>query len=286
MVFRWTTASLTVLSLLFGFAMMVGAQTPSFEIVVPLSTVVRAPEGSVTVLESTETPDELVGESCRVTAESENQSSVHPGNDLLVESGTSIVLEDVEAQPGGTVTASGTMVLSEEIVISLLMGPDEVFSAGIQVQFDCPPEPTTTTSEQTTTTSEATTTTAEPTTTTTALSTTITTAPETTTTVPSTTTTIGPATTTTIEDEVLAFTGPEDNGLGLVALGLAALGVMMLIAERNLSYSPSGRSLVWKQCRRCARSAVFSTPHGGLCVQHTRKALNQDQTLWMPRRLV
>lgn len=178
----------------------------------PPPTVVRAPEGSETVRSRTQTPGELIGETCEVSARSENQSSVHPDNDLVVESGSQIVLPDVEAEPGGVVTATGTLVLSEQVVISLIMRPDKVFSAGIEARFQCPPAAVTTTTEATTTTAATTTTTAAATTITTGATTTIF-AP--TTTMPPTTSLAPP--TTSIPDEVLRttitqglqFTGPQ-----------------------------------------------------------------------------
>ena len=122
----------------------------------------------------------------------------HPGNDLIVESQTRIVLIDVEAEPGGTVTATDVMVLGDQVLISLVMGPDEAFSAGIDVLFDCPPEPTTTTSP----TMSTTTTVAKSTTTTLGESTTTIDAVSTTTSSGSTsTTTVPKVTTTTIEAE-------------------------------------------------------------------------------------
>jgi len=154
---------------------------PGFEVTIPVDTVVRAPEGSITDFEPViQVPEENQGQECSVVAHAQNQTSVHPDNDLLVTSGSSqVVIPDVEAQSGGSVEGEGTLVLGTTIVVSLRMGPDEVFSAGFDVVIDClPDETTTTTTEVTTTTTEATT----------------------------TTTTIAPATTsTTIPDEVMAL---------------------------------------------------------------------------------
>lgn len=142
-----------------------------------------------------------------------------------------------------------------------------------------------TTMSSTTTTTIMVTTTSTTSTTSTTIASTTSTNQTTTTTAPASTTTAAPTTTTTIEDEVLAFTGPEDDGLGLLAMALAAIGAMLLIGERSVSYSASERSLVLRRCRQCERDAVFSTPHGGMCLRHTRRALKDDDTLWMPRRL-
>ena len=287
---RRIAAAVTGLLTVFSLMTTVAAQEDDFEIIVPISTVVRAPEGSETVLSTTPTPEDLIGESCEVSARSENQSSVHPDNDLVVASGGSqIVVHDVEAQPGGVVTATDTLVLGEEIVISLIMGRDEVFSAGIEVGFQCPPVAVTTTTEATTTTA--------PTTTTTAAATTITTGDTTTTVAPTTTmpptTSLAP-TTTTIPDEVLRttitqalpFTGPQQEGLGLFGVAVGAIGVLLLVAARAREPVTLSLSFTWDpHCARCDRTAIFLTPHGRLCFGHTKRALDEDPRLWVPMRL-
>lgn len=273
----------TVLLLVFALAPTVGAVDTDFEIIVPVDTHVKAPEDSETILSTTLTPEALIGETCTVTARSENQSSVHPDNDLVVDAGTRVVLPDVEAEPGGVVTATETLVLSDEIVISLIMGPDEVFSAGIDVRFDCPPEETTTTSEATTTTiSEETTTTDEV-------------SDTTTTTSEATTTTSGvpdtDATTTSVRDEVLEtvvlpYTGLEENRLGLFALTLVASGLLVIVGGRTIAGSPVSVVFPWRRrCAECDQEALYRTPHGILCHTHMRQALYEDTELWMPVRL-
>ena len=284
--------------LLLTAAATVAASEGAFEIVVSIETVVRAPEDSETVIRAHPVPNGLVGETCSVIAQSLNQSSVHPGNDLIVESQTRIVLIDVEAEPGGTVTATDVMVLGDQVLISLVMGPDEVFSAGIDVLFDCPPEPTTTTSptmSTTTTVANSTTTTlGESTTTTDAVSTstviegsTTTTADVPTTTSPgATSTTTVPTTTTTIEDEVLVRTGPPDGRLALMAVAMTTSGVLLLVGERTAALSGVGSlSSYRRRCKQCHREAEFMTPHGRLCMTHTRMALDGDEELWMPSKL-
>ena len=101
-------------------AQVAGAGTPTFEIVIPIDTLVRAPAGSETVLEQMETPAALIGETCAVSARSENQRSAHPDNDLVIESEQSVVLEDVEAEPGVVVDAEGFLVDLGEAEIQLI----------------------------------------------------------------------------------------------------------------------------------------------------------------------
>jgi hypothetical protein len=118
-----------------------GAQEiPTIEI--PISTVVTGDPGTVHVLATRAVPAELQGKACTVSSTSENQSSVHPESNLTITSGSdSVVLLDVEAVPGGTVTASGTLTLGPDIVVSLQLGPDGVFSGGLIVTITCPAEP-------------------------------------------------------------------------------------------------------------------------------------------------
>ncbi|MEO1061431.1 MAG: LPXTG cell wall anchor domain-containing protein [Actinomycetota bacterium] len=202
--------------LLAVFAPAAAAQDNVIDI--PIDTVVREPEGSITPLVSIDVPPEGVGLTCTGEAVTSNQGSVHPNNDLLVETGgETFVFEDVEDQPGLTIPASGSFVLGETFTVSLRMGPDEVFSGGIRIQVDCAPPETTTT---TTTAPEITTTTAVEATTTT------TTAPE------ITTTTSAPQ--VEDDDDELPATGFGSTGT-LVATGVAMLvgGAGFLAWERR-----------------------------------------------------
>jgi hypothetical protein len=292
------SAGILFCALLLTLMAPVAVGEDGFEIVISIDTIVRAPEGSETVLRSDPVQSDLVGEMCSVIAESQNQSSVHPGNDLIVESQTQIVLADVEAVSGGIVTATDNMVLGDEVVISLVMGRDEVFSAGIDVLFDCPPETTTTTAPPTSTTTtpvETTTTvvvgstTIPPETTTTVVDASTTTTEGTPTTTPpdtSSTTTVPGVTTTTVPDEVLTYTGPPDGRLALLAFAMVASGALVLASERTFAFSEVGALAFFRRrCKQCDREAVFMTPHGRLCKVHTRKALNEDEELWMPSKL-
>jgi hypothetical protein len=145
--------------------LLVGVPIASASIIeIPINTVVRAEVGSTTLLTTYNTPTELVGVNCLVTATAKNQSSTHPNNDLIVASGTdSITLLDVERSGGVVTESSEYLTLGPAITVSLRMGPDKIFSGGLVVNLECPPPDTSTT----TTTSTPTTTTTEPTTTTT-----------------------------------------------------------------------------------------------------------------------
>lgn len=201
------------------------------EISIPIDTVVRAQEGTTTQLATADVPAEFVDHSCEVSAHAENQESVHEGNDLLVESGTSsVILADVESESGRVTEAQQDLLLAELITVSLVMGPDKVFSAGIDVVVECIPEETTTTAEvsdtEVTTTTQATSTTTEEETTTTGV-------------VSDTeVTTTQPSTTSSIEDEVLGtevlpFTGGNGGQLALLATGLLAMGTLLVVSATS-----------------------------------------------------
>jgi uncharacterized repeat protein (TIGR01451 family) len=126
---------------------------------ISIDTVVTAGEGSITLLSTTNTPPDLIGMTCIGIARATNQPSVHPGNDLIVASGDdSIVLEDVEREPGAVTTAEALLALGPSVTVSLRMGPDGIFSGGLVFSIgECAP-PTTTTTEASTTTTQPTTT--------------------------------------------------------------------------------------------------------------------------------
>jgi hypothetical protein len=102
---------------------------------IPIDSVVRGP-GEHEL--ATQKVDEYSGLVCTVTVTGRNQESVHPDNNLIVSSGSgSVVLENVEGEAGGTISANGVLTLGNSVTVKLDMGPDEVFSAGMDVSLDC-----------------------------------------------------------------------------------------------------------------------------------------------------
>lgn len=198
-----------VTALILTMSVSAQAEDTIIEISIPLTSIVRTPEGTVTELASAEVPGEFAGHICEVTAHTENQNSVHEGNDIVVASGSSqVLLADVEGEPGKAVDAQGSLELGDTITVSLIMGPEGVFSAGFDVVARCVPEPPTTTTVEVQPTQESTTTTAA-----------VTTEPS-------------------VEDEVkgtevLPFTGPQDPQLGLLAVALVAGGALLLVGTRR-----------------------------------------------------
>ena len=219
------------------FALMTTLSAQEFDISIPIDTIIGAPEGSKTLLASVDVPAASQGQECKASVETGNQRSEHPDNDISVESGsTAVVVEDVESGSFQVIHAEGTLVLGPTIDVYLIMGPDERFSAGLDVVSDCSVVETTTTTAP-----ETTTTTVE------VGETTITTTPATTTTTPVETTL--PPTTTTFPDEVLPtevttttvevapttlpFTGSDSENLALIAFVLTGIGILTLVATRS-----------------------------------------------------
>ena len=188
-------------------------------------------------------PEELIGLQCTVTAEGNNNESVHPGNNIEVTSVNTVILTGVEDAPNKTTTASGLLTVGAQTSFTLVLGVDPVYSAEFLVSFECQPEETTTTTTvpETTTTVPETTTTVPETTTTTVAETTTTTTP-TPTTVPETTTTTVPpqvssttlaSTTTTVTPATLPFTGSGSDQVAVVALLALVAGTGLVLLSRN-----------------------------------------------------
>lgn len=202
------------------------------EISIPIDTVVDAERDSTTQLATADVPEGFAGHMCTVFAHAENQTSVHKGNDLVVASGTSqVVLSNVEAEPGQVVEATEQLELGELITVSLIMGPDEVFSAGIDVSVECLEEEPTTSTTTTTTTAEV----ASTEVTTTTLPTTTTSAAV----IDTEVTTPDASSSTSIADEVLGtevlpFTGVASPGFGMLGLALLASGALFVAGARRI----------------------------------------------------
>jgi hypothetical protein len=225
------------------------ASAETFSVSLP-TRVVRGATGDRVDFGARQVPAGLVGQTCTVVATGNNNTSVHVGNDLVVDSASSVRLFGVEDSRNKTTVAAGTITLGNSVRFILVLGPDPVFSADLNVIFDCQAPATTTTSttsSSTTSTTEASTTTTEPPTTTTEPPTT--TVPESTTTTEPPTITTADTSTTTTEPEVeqettsttaassestLPFTGAGSDTLGMVAfLAVAAGGGLVMMTRRS-----------------------------------------------------
>lgn len=119
---------------------------------IPIDTWIEAPTGTLVPLADVETPRDLVGAICTELAVAENGTSVHPNNDIIIETGgTSTVLRDVEGSSGKTTSTAGEITLGDRVVLTLLMGDHGQFSGGLVVRIGENCTPTTTTTTTTTT---------------------------------------------------------------------------------------------------------------------------------------
>jgi len=111
-------------------------------IAIPINTKVS---GSGQHVLATKDVSQYSGLSCTVSAIAKNQSSVHLGNDIVVSSDNSdsVTLEDVEREAGVSTNAEEELILGNLVTVTLNMGPDNSFSAGMEVSLDCkePPPP-------------------------------------------------------------------------------------------------------------------------------------------------
>jgi hypothetical protein len=101
------------------------------------------PENTVLQLASAPVDPDLIGQSCNVIVSVFNNTSLHPGNDLLIASnGSEVVATNVENQPGNsTHPAAGVLTLGSTVTVSLRFGPDGIRSEGYTVNFECTPAP-------------------------------------------------------------------------------------------------------------------------------------------------
>jgi hypothetical protein len=102
--------------------------------------VLVAEPGTITNLATVAVPAARLGATCTLAAHSENQVSIHPGNDLLVTTGDQqTVIADVEARPDQVRELAVEVVLGPTVTVDLRMGPTRVSSLGFDITIDCPP---------------------------------------------------------------------------------------------------------------------------------------------------
>lgn len=192
------------------------------KIVIPVDTIIKGPEGSVHVLAEEDISEDLWGLLCDVDIEVDNQDSAHPDSDIRIISGTTLLFSDVEDPAFNVFVGSGQIVLNEKLSITLTLGEDEVWSAGLIVEIECETRPTTTTTTSISTTTTETTVVSSTTTVTTTPVTTSTTLPPTPTT--QLTTTTGPSSTPT----TLPFTGDSQGAMAAGAGAALSLGFYLV----------------------------------------------------------
>ncbi len=128
-------------SFVFIVADALGATT----INVPLNTIVRGNEGDIKPVRDPVSVADLnaqPGDICDVSALTGNPASEHSFNDLIVGSnGDEVTASNVEEFAGKTTQATGTLTLGSTVTFDVLLGPDEVFSGGMDVEFKCSSTP-------------------------------------------------------------------------------------------------------------------------------------------------
>lgn len=115
-------------------------------------TVHRGAPGTTVDIGGEKVPADLVGRTCNVGLMSENNRSIHPGNDVIITSDGSVTFGNVESQVAAKTYPGQSLTLGSSIDADLRFGRNGVTSSGFQVMIDCPPPPTTTTVPPTTTT--------------------------------------------------------------------------------------------------------------------------------------
>lgn len=121
------------------------ARPAAADVSITFDELVFGPAGSVIEVEVVEVDAELVGMSCVLAVRSENQASVHIGNDLIVSTGDSqAVIVGVEDTANGGMSQTYDMVLGPQIRVEIRIGQDGMSSLGFGLSFECP-DPTTTT---------------------------------------------------------------------------------------------------------------------------------------------
>lgn len=129
------------------------------DVVIPIDSVAFGDEGEIIEVASVTVEPELVGSTCSLELEADNNGSVHPDNDLIVTTGgQSGTIPDVESEPGQVTIVDEDVVLGETVVVELQFGPDGVTSGGLILTFDCEAQPVPTTTAPPTTTEPPTTT--------------------------------------------------------------------------------------------------------------------------------
>lgn len=129
--------ALITLTLTLAVAGPADAQADTPDLTVHVDTIVDEPPGTEVTLTTVDIPVDYQNTLCDASVDTANQESIHFGNDLRVTSLTSITIAEVEDGSGVIKTGSGPILVGTQMTIELLMGPDGVFSGGLDVDFDC-----------------------------------------------------------------------------------------------------------------------------------------------------
>jgi LPXTG-motif cell wall-anchored protein len=118
-------------------AMSTGAAAVD-DVVFTASGIVSGGEGEIRLLGEVTVAPELVGATCTGRAETANQDSVHPNNDMIITTGTTQAeIPDFESAPFKVTPLTGTVVLGPTVRFEVRLGPTFVSSGGVVVTLDC-----------------------------------------------------------------------------------------------------------------------------------------------------
>jgi LPXTG-motif cell wall-anchored protein len=118
-------------------AMSTGAAAVD-DVVFTASGIVSGGEGEIRLLGEVTVAPELVGATCTGRAETANQDSVHPNNDMIITTGTTQAeIPDFESAPFKLTPLTGTVVLGPTVRFEVRLGPTFVSSGGVVVTLDC-----------------------------------------------------------------------------------------------------------------------------------------------------
>ena len=102
------------------------------------SGIVSGGEGEIRLLGEVTVAPELVGATCTGRAETQNQESVHPNNDMIITTGTTQAeIPDFESAAFKVTPLAGTVVLGPTVRFEVRLGPTFVSSGGVIVTLDC-----------------------------------------------------------------------------------------------------------------------------------------------------
>jgi len=135
-----SVASVAMIAIPLAGTSLVSASENVHGLSIPHGTIIRGEEGSKHQVSQEKIDPKHLGSTCKVNVTSTNQGSVHPGNNLVIASGsTSVVVKDVEREAYGVIKATGEITLANQITVSVVLGKDRVFSGGMYVNFECTP---------------------------------------------------------------------------------------------------------------------------------------------------
>jgi len=115
-----------------------GAAQATELISIPLDSVSFGPEGTTKLLASVDVPADLVGQTCSVIGQADNQESVHPGNDLIITTGDEeLVIADFEREGNLVLRADEIETIGRTIEVNIRFGEDRFSSGGFVVSVEC-----------------------------------------------------------------------------------------------------------------------------------------------------